>query len=119
MQLVNTWKAHTDAINCVTWIKELNLVGSCSYDCNVYLWQDGEKKGSLVLGNKATAPGAELDAETRKYRKGWKVEVNKVTRYLEEIKEAEEIWKEVDEIDYKELKAKALEKARKKEGISA
>lgn len=42
----------------------------------------GDKKGSLVLGNKATAPGAELDPETKKYRKGWKVEVNKVTRYL-------------------------------------
>lgn len=102
---LNCWKAHTESINCVTWIKDLKLVGSCSYDCNVYLWGTdtdkiehgkGDKKGSLVLGNKATAPGAELDPETRKYRRGWKVEVDKVTRYKEEIQEAEEIWNEVD-----------------------
>ncbi len=41
--------------------------------------------GSLVLGNKATAPGAELDPETAKYRRGWKVVVDKVTRYDKEI----------------------------------
>lgn len=43
------------------------------------------KMGSLVLGNKATAPGTELDHETAKYRRGWKVQVDKVTRYNEEI----------------------------------
>jgi WD40 repeat protein len=126
VKLVNCWKAHTDAINCVTWVPDLNLVGTCSYDCNVYLWAaespeygKGVKMGSLVLGNKATAPGAELDHETRKYRKGWKVNVDKVTRYNEEINEAENIWGEVSHMDYKEMKAKALEKTRKKEGISA
>lgn len=99
------------------------MVGSCSYDCNVYLWAadspefgKGQKMGSLVLGNKATAPGAELDPETARYRRGWKVNVDKVTRYNKEIQEAEELWEEVSKIDYKELKAKAIEKARKKEG---
>jgi hypothetical protein len=33
----------------------------------------GVKMGSLVLGNKATAPGAELDPETARYRRGWKI----------------------------------------------
>jgi len=80
VRLVNYWMAHKDAINSVTWVPELRLVGSCAYDCNVYLWAaespeygEGVKMGSLVLGNKATAPGAELDTETRKYRRGWKV----------------------------------------------
>jgi hypothetical protein len=29
----------------------------------------GVKMGSLVLGNKATAPGADLDPETARYRR--------------------------------------------------
>lgn len=123
VKLVNQWKAHTDAINCVTWVEDLQLVGSCSYDCNVYLWAadspefgKGVKMGSLVLGNKATAPGADLDTETAKYRLRWKVQVDKVTRYEQEIKEAENIWDDVHQLDYKEMKAKAIEKARKKEG---
>jgi len=33
----------------------------------------GVKMGSLVLGNKATAPGADLDPETARYRRGWKI----------------------------------------------
>jgi hypothetical protein len=87
------------------------VVASCSYDCNVFLWDKdakrttfgklflfttdldvetdkkgekiqmtevkGVKVGSLVLGNKATAPGAELDPETARYRRGWKIEVDK------------------------------------------
>ncbi len=48
--------------------------------------------GSLVLGNKATAPGAEVDPETAKYRRQWKINVDKVTRYEQEICEAERIW---------------------------
>lgn len=58
------WKAHEDAINCVTYVKELNLISSCSFDCNVYVWNpDSEKVGSLVLGNRASPPDAVLDAE--------------------------------------------------------
>jgi hypothetical protein len=74
--------------------------------------------GSLVLGNKATAPGADVDPETAKYRRQWKINVDKVTRYEQEICEAERIWGEVSDLDYKEMKARAIEKARKKEGIS-
>ena len=70
--------------------------------------------GSLVLGNKATAPGADLDPETARYRRGWKIQVDKVTRYNSEMDEADNIWEEVKNIDYKDMKAKALEKAKKK-----
>ena len=38
VKFVNQWKAHNDAINWVTWVEDLKLVGSCSYDCNVYFW---------------------------------------------------------------------------------
>ncbi len=118
--MVKSWKAHNDAINCVKWIKELSLIGTCSYDCNVYLWApDGTKNGSLVLGNKATAPGAALDPETAKYRRGWKVQVDKMTQYKNDLVYAERLWRDVEKLDYKEMKAKALERARKKEGLSA
>ena len=76
----------------------------------------GVKMGSLVLGNKATAPGAELDPETARYRRGWKIEVDKISRFNQEIQEAEVIWDEVKNFDYQDMKAKAIEKARKKEG---
>ena len=76
----------------------------------------GVKMGSLVLGNKATAPGAELDPETARYRRGWKIEVDKISRFNQEIQEAEVIWDEVKNFDYQDMKSKAIEKARKKEG---
>lgn len=57
VRLVHSWQAHKNQINCITWVKEQSLVTSCSYDCNVFMWNTkGEKIGSLVLGNKATAP---------------------------------------------------------------
>ena len=58
------------------------------------------KVGSLVLGNKATAPGAELDPETARYRRGWKIEVDKISRFNQEMEEAETIWDEVKNFDY-------------------
>jgi hypothetical protein len=32
------WKAHNDYINWVSYVPELECVASCSFDCNVYLW---------------------------------------------------------------------------------
>lgn len=58
------------------------------------------KVGSLVLGNKATAPGTELDPETARYRRGWKIEVDKISRFNQEMEEAETIWDEVKNFDY-------------------
>lgn len=114
----------------------MRLIGSSSYDCNVFLWSADEyitiepkegyekdvpkKMGSLVLGNKATAPGQEPDSETQKYRKKWHVQVDKITRYNEEIDEAESLWKSVQEIysdeNYKELKKQKENEARRKQG---
>jgi hypothetical protein len=32
------WSAHTELINMVTYVKELDVIASCSFDCNVYMW---------------------------------------------------------------------------------
>ena len=66
------WKAHDDAINCVTYIPELKLIATCAFDYHVYVYDaEGDKTervGSLLLGNKALPPGATLDADQRRYK---------------------------------------------------
>lgn len=32
------WQAHTDCINWISYIEELDCISSCSFDCNVYIW---------------------------------------------------------------------------------
>lgn len=32
------WKAHEDAINCVTFIPELKMIATCAFDYHVYIW---------------------------------------------------------------------------------
>lgn len=100
------WKAHEDAINCVTWVDELKLISSCSFDCNVYVWNpEAEKVGSLVLGNRAAPAGTENDGEN-KYRNNWRIKIDKETRFNEELKEAAEMLREVDDLKYDDMKAK-------------
>jgi hypothetical protein len=115
--LVKRWKAHKDAINWITWVPELEVSGSCSYDCNVYLWnRECDKVGSLVLGNKATAPDQVPDPETARYRKDWQITINKITRYEDEISEAKEIWDKIRDPkapSYQQLKADAIQKQRR------
>lgn len=83
------------------------------------MWNSaGEKIGSLVLGNKATAPDQVPDAETARYRRGWKIEIDKVSHYKEELKEAEDIWAEVSQLNYKKMKADAVAKRKKLEAIN-
>lgn len=104
------WKAHEDAINCVTWVPELNLISSCSFDCNVYVWNpEAEKVGSLVLGNRAGPPGSEGEAEN-KYRNNWRIKIDKETRFNEELKEAAQMLEEVDNMKYDDMKAKQAQK---------
>ena len=107
----------------MTYVPDLDVVATSSYDKNVYMWategedpEKGTKMGSLVLGNKATAPDAELDKETAKYRARWHTKVDKETRYREQLLEAEEIWERVSKMDYEKMKREQLERQRKKEG---
>ena len=110
------WKAHEDSINCVTFVQELNLVSSCSFDRKVYVWNpDTEKVGSLVLGNRGAPPGATLDAEQRRFKNDWKIVIDKQTRYEEELKDAAELLEEVDDMNYNDMKAKS---AMKNKGIA-
>ena len=71
------WKAHDDGINCVTYIPELQLIATCSFDYHVYVWNaEGESRqrvGSLLLGNKVLPPGVKPDAEQRRYKNQWKI----------------------------------------------
>lgn len=98
------WKAHDDGINCVTYIPELQLIATCSFDYHVYVWNaEGEKRekvGSLLLGNKVLPPGQKPDADMRKYKAQWKISIDKMTRYHQEMEEAREMLARVDEIDY-------------------
>jgi WD40 repeat protein len=69
------WSAHTDCINWISYVPELNCVSSCSFDCNVYIWNmDCEKIGSLVLGTE----------------KLWKINIDKNPRQYKERTEAED-----------------------------
>lgn len=52
VELAHIWKAHADCINWVTYAVEIDCLASCSFDCNVYMWDlEGSKIGSLVLGS--------------------------------------------------------------------
>ena len=117
VKLINHFSAHTDAISWVTWVPELRVVATSSFDKNVYMWStdfersdEGKKMGLLVLGNKATAKDAEVDKETQKYRDKWLISVDKETRYQEQLHEASLIWEEVKAMDYEKMKQDQIER---------
>ena len=61
------WRAHKDTISWVSYIDDLDIIASCSFDKNVYLWDVSgphkEQVGSLELGMKAVPPGVQPDSE--------------------------------------------------------
>ena len=76
---MSRWNAHTDTINWITYVAELDCLTSCSFDCNVYIWKwrenpidasksEMKKIGSLVLGTERL----------------WKIKINKQSRMTEE-----------------------------------
>jgi len=82
------WNAHTDCINWISYVPELNCVASCSFDCNVYIWNtDCQKIGSLVLGTD----------------KLWQIKIDKTDREDEERVEAINMLDEVADIDYEKM----------------
>ena len=83
IRLTHKWSAHTDTINWITYAKDLDVVASCSFDCNVYMWKwypsqtepgKGEmrKVGSLVLGNERL----------------WKIRIDKHSKHKDDQDEA-------------------------------
>jgi hypothetical protein len=98
VRLVHRWNAHTDTINWVTYTPQLDVLSSCSFDCNVYMWQwkpyadDPEKGympkvGSLVLGTDRL----------------WKIKIDKQSQYKTAQDEAEIMLKEVEKVTFEEL----------------
>jgi len=82
------WKAHTDGVTCITFIAEMGLVVSSSYEGNVYIWnRNCEKMGSLILGQD----------------RNWKININKNDRNEEERVEAVDMLDEVAIIDYETM----------------
>ena len=80
------WRAHTDGVSWVTYIEDLDLISSCSFDKNVFIWDiagdNHNKVGSLVLGMKAVPPGMELDNDQKRFRASWKI-TDKILRLKE------------------------------------
>ena len=83
VKLTHKWSAHTDTINWITYAKDLDVIASCSFDCNVYMWKwhasatepgKGEmrKVGSLVLGNERL----------------WKIRIDKHSKHKDDHDEA-------------------------------
>jgi len=63
-------------------------VASCSFDCNVYIWNsDCQKIGSLVLGTE----------------KLWKINIDKKERNDDERKEAVDMLESVADIEYERM----------------
>ena len=42
------WKAHSDLINQVTFVPELQIIATCSFDCNVKMWKAYSCEKNLV-----------------------------------------------------------------------
>ena len=107
------WHAHRESINCVSWVQDLKMIASCSFDCNVYVWnREGVKTGSLVLGNRAPPKGKEKsETEQRRFKNKWNIQIDKRTRYLKELQEAKDLMIKVDTtLDYDEMKAMGARK---------
>ena len=76
------WKAHSDLINQVTFVPELQIIATCSFDCNVKMWiaqpcgtditcKCVVKCGSLKLGTGASLNPDATEAEKRADEKVW------------------------------------------------
>lgn len=110
---IKRWAAHKDLINCVTFVPELDLVATCSFDCNVYMWdkEDCSRKGSLVLGTGTSINSQQTGGEKTKLGKIWDIKVDKKPRHLQDRLEAQQLIEECERIDYQAMfnKGKALD----------
>jgi len=105
IELVKRWKAHNDLINQVSYVPELHIVATCSFDCNVYMWNKDTYKqvGSLVLGTGASQQSEQTEAERRKYSKIWQIKIDKQPRFVRDRLEAEEMLGIAQEMEYETM----------------
>ena len=100
--MMHRWKAHADCINWVTYVPELDLVTSCSFDCNVYMWDtNGIKIGSLVLGMEKLWKISVISITYSKY-----LQIDKRTKNDEEKREAEYMLQKVSYFNYETMFSK-------------
>jgi hypothetical protein len=93
------------------------MVASCSFDCKVYVWSEDvtgmrmEKRGSLILGNRAKDPE---NADGKKEKRGskWNITIDKESRFRKELREAESLLRTVEGMDYEKMKEIAETKRR-------
>ena len=95
---IDRFKAHSDLINQVTFVPELQLIATCSFDCNVKMWRadttfdnNDKKCGSLKLGTGASNNPNATEAEKMADAKVWKIKVDhlKIERQNLDREEAE------------------------------
>lgn len=114
LPILEPYKAHEDAINWVTYVADLHLVATASFDFHVYIWDfKGERPvrmGSLVLGNRVVPDNTKLDAEARRMKSNWRIVIDKLRRYELELQQAKEVLETVETMDYNQLRAKAAQK---------
>ena len=81
------WQPHAEPINCVTFIHELRIISSCSFDRQVFMFNtDCKKVGQLLLGNRDWPAGTELTKEQQRFKDCWRIKIDKNTRFREEYK---------------------------------
>ncbi len=98
VERVHRWKAHTEGINYVNYVPEPECFATCSFDCNVFIWNiDCVKIGSLVLGSD----------------KLWNININKEKRNDYERQEAIDLIEEVEQMDYERMFSKQKKEATK------
>lgn len=78
------WQAHQDYITSITFVPELNVVSSCSFDKNVFMWDKTTclQVGSLVLGTGTTQNSEISEAERRRFAKVWQIKIDKRPRLI-------------------------------------
>jgi hypothetical protein len=99
------WKAHDDLINQVTFVPELGVVSSCSFDCNVKMWNKTTCKqvGSLVLGTGSSSSQEQSQAEKIKYSNIWKIKIDKNPRFTRDRNEAKAMLAIAEEMKYETM----------------
>jgi hypothetical protein len=93
-------------------VPELGVIASCSFDCNVYMWDKETLKqvGSLVLGTGSAASNEISQFEKNKYSKIWQIKIDKKSRFIGDCNEAKSMLDEALKMDYDTMFLKASDK---------
>jgi len=96
VHMVNRWKAHQDLINHITYVPDLKVIATCSFDCNVSMWdrktsiiekedrivRTNKRVGSLLLGTGHAQQSEQTEAERRRYANARKIKIDKLPKLV-------------------------------------